>query len=310
MTNTRQTQSYLRNLFEERGLEPKNRLGQNFLIDLNLLGVLVQAAELTEDDIVIEVGTGTGGLTARLAPLARAVVGVEIDPAFIALTEEATAAYSNVFLLHADVLKNKNELNPQVLSGLQEVQRRSKCEPGVEPLCRLKLVANLPYAVATPLIGNLLLTVLPIERMVVTIQWELAERLAAKPGTKDYGALSILVQSVADVEVLRRLPPSVFWPRPQVASAFVLIKPNAVKRTHVGDVSRFRNFLRGLYVHRRKNLRGALAGAPSGRRSKEEVDRKLGELGIDGNVRAETLDIEQHLRLCAVFTAPTEAGPR
>src|SRR5262249_28449967 len=118
------------------------------------------------------------------------------------------------------------------------------------------------------------------------------------------GALSVLVRSLTDVEVLRRLPPAVFWPRPLVASAFVLIKPNAAKRRHVGDVVRFRNFLRGLYVHRRKNLRRPLAGAPSGRRSKEEVDRRLRERGIDGNIRAETLDIEQHLRLCVAFTEP------
>jgi 16S rRNA (adenine1518-N6/adenine1519-N6)-dimethyltransferase len=133
------------------------------------------------------------------------------------------------------------------------------------------------------------------------VQWEIAERLTAQPGTKDYGALAVLVQSVADVELVRRLPPSVFWPRPQVDSAIVLIRPSAARRAHVGDVQRFRHFLRDLYVHRRKNLRGALTGLPGGRRDKEEVDRKLAELGLDGTVRSETLDLEQHLRLCAVF---------
>src|SRR5205823_10995985 len=126
----------------------------------------------------------------------------------------------------------------------------------------LKLVANLPYAVATPVISNLLLTDLTIERMVVTVQWEIGEKLAARPGGKEYGALSVLVQSIADVELLRQLPPTVFWPRPQVASAIVRIRPNAAKRARVPDVRRFRTFLRDLYSHRRKNLRGALLGIP------------------------------------------------
>lgn len=298
MTDTRQTLSYLRNLFEERGIRPKDKLGQNFLIDLNLLDLLLRVAELTPDDLVIEVGTGTGSLTVRLAQQAGAVLGLEVDPAFYAMTDEAVAGRPNVTLLHADVLKGKNELNPHFLAALEEIRQRSGCQ-------RLKLVANLPYAVATPLLGNLLLTDLPFERMAVTVQWEIAERLTAESGTKDYGSLAVLVQSLADVEIVRRLPPSVFWPRPQVASAFVLIRPVAAKRIHVltqvGSVAAFRTFLRDLYVHRRKNLRGALAAWPGGRRDKEEVDRRLSALGIDGSVRAETLDVEQHLRLCAAF---------
>jgi 16S rRNA (adenine1518-N6/adenine1519-N6)-dimethyltransferase len=290
----RQTLSYLRNLFEERGIRPKNKLGQNFLIDLNLLDLILRSAELTGADLALEIGSGTGSLTARLAEHAGAVVSVEIDPGFFAMTCEAVAGRDNVLLLRADVLRNKNELNPEVLAALDEVRLRSGCR-------RVKLVANLPYAVATPVIANLLLSEQPVEQMVVTVQWEIAERLLASPGTKDYGALAVLVQSLADVWLVRRLPPAVFWPRPKVASAIVMIRPNAAKRAHVGDVRRFRLFLRDLYVHRRKNLRGALAGLPSGRRDKGEVDRKLAELGLDGTVRAETLDVEQHLRLCAAF---------
>src|SRR5207237_10791052 len=138
----------------------------------------------------------------------------------------------------------------------------------------LKLVANLPYAVATPVISNFLLTELPFERIVVMVQLEIAERLTARPSTKDYGALAVLVQSLADVELVRRLPPAAFWPRPQVASAIVLVRPNREKRAQVeaavGTVQRFREFLRDLYVHRRKNLRGALAGSPRGRVPKAE----------------------------------------
>jgi 16S rRNA (adenine1518-N6/adenine1519-N6)-dimethyltransferase len=135
----------------------------------------------------------------------------------------------------------------------------------------------------------------------VTVQWEIGERLIARPGTKDYGALAVLVQSIADVELIRRLPPSVFWPRPKVDSAIVRIRPRADLRAEVGDVQRFRNFLRDLYTHRRKNLRGALAALPGRDWDKAEVDRKLAELGLAGTVRAEALDRHQHLRLCAVF---------
>jgi 16S rRNA (adenine1518-N6/adenine1519-N6)-dimethyltransferase len=290
----RQTLSYLRNLFEERGLKPKNKLGQNFLIDLNLLDLLLRTAELTRDDLAVEVGSGTGSLTVRLAEQAGAVFSVEIDPAFYDLARETIHGRDNVLLLHADILKNKNLLNPWVFDALADFRQRTG-------LPRLKLVANLPYAVATPVIANFLMTEPTLERMVVMVQWEMAERLTAQPCTKDYSALSVLVQSLADVELIRRLPPAAFWPRPQVASAIVLVRPSPVKRAHVGDVVRFRNFLRDLYVHRRKNLRGALAGLPSGRVAKDEVDRKLAELGLPGTIRSEALDIEQHLRLCAAF---------
>jgi 16S rRNA (adenine1518-N6/adenine1519-N6)-dimethyltransferase len=290
----RQTLSYLRNLFDERGIHPKNKLGQNFLIDLNLIDLIVRTAELTKEDLAFEVGSGTGSLTARLAEEAGAVLSVELDPAFFAMAGETVGGRDNVVLVQADVLRNKNNLNPDFLARLEEL-RKERNLPG------LKLVANLPYAVATPVIANFLLTELPLERMVVTVQWEIAERLTARPGVKDYGALAVLVQSLADVELIRRLPPAVFWPRPQVESAIVCIRPNAGKRANVGDVMGFRNFLRDLYTHRRKNLRGALTGWPSGRRDKADVDRKLAELGIDGTVRAEDLDLEQHLRLCRVF---------
>jgi 16S rRNA (adenine1518-N6/adenine1519-N6)-dimethyltransferase len=291
----RQTLSYLRGLFQARGIHPKNKLGQNFLIDLNLVDVIVRAADLTATDMVVEVGTGTAGLTSRLAEQARAVVSVEIDPDFYALACETVAGRNNVLLMRADVLKSKNELNPELLANIKEIQERSCSE-------RLKLVANLPYAVATPVIANFLLSDIPFERMVVMVQWEIAERLVAQPSTKEYGALAVLVQSLANVEAVRtRVPPAVFWPRPQVASAIVSIRPDPAKRNRVGNVKSFRNFLRDLYTHRRKNLRGALSGLPSSRRTKEEVDAKLSELGVEGTVRAEALDVEQHLRLCEAF---------
>jgi 16S rRNA (adenine1518-N6/adenine1519-N6)-dimethyltransferase len=294
-SSPRQTLSYLRNLFEGRGIRPKSKLGQNFLIDLNLLDLLLRTAELTRSDLAVEIGTGTGSLTARLAEQAGAVLGVEVDPAFYALTREAIAGQDDrVVLLHHDVLANKNAIRTEVLTALEELRQRLGCTT-------LKLVANLPYAVAVPVLTNFLISELGFERLVATVQWEIAERLLAQPDTKDYGALAVLVQNLADVELVRQLPPAVFWPRPQVGSAIVCIRPSTAKRAHVGDVMRLRRFLRDLYVHRRKNLRGALAGSPRGRVDKAEVDRKLAPLGLDGRVRAETLDLEQHLRLCAAF---------
>src|SRR2546430_2001319 len=154
----RQTLSYLRTLFEERGIKPKNKLGQNFLIDLNLLDLLLRAADLTPEDLALEVGSGTGGLTVRLAGQAGAVVSVEVDHAFASLTEEAVQSAhpgplrdGKVSLLHTDVLKNKNELNPEVVGVVSGLAQRAGTT-------RVKLVSNLPYAVAVPVISNLLLS--------------------------------------------------------------------------------------------------------------------------------------------------------
>jgi 16S rRNA (adenine1518-N6/adenine1519-N6)-dimethyltransferase len=299
-SSTRQTLSYLRNLLIERGIKPKNKLGQNFLIDLNLIDLILRTAEVSREDLVLEVGSGTGGMTARLAPEAGAVLSVEIDEAFASLTEEAVEGQrDHVSLLHADVLKSKNELNPQVLLLLNDLRKRAGTK-------RIKLVSNLPYAVATPVISNLLLSDVELERMVVTVQWEIAERLMARPRSKEYGALAVLTQSLADVTLVRQLPSSVFWPRPKVTSAIVLIHPSPAKRAHVGDVLRLRHFLRDLYSHRRKNLRGALVSMANSDWTKIEVDERLQGLGIAGTVRAEELDLEQHLRLCQVFGETVE----
>jgi 16S rRNA (adenine1518-N6/adenine1519-N6)-dimethyltransferase len=293
-TAPRQTQSYLRQLFEQNKLHPKNKLGQNFLIDLNLVDFLVRSAGLTRADLVLEVGTGTGSLTGKLAELAGSVLTVEIDYAFHELAKDALAKLDNVRALHTDVLKNKNHLNPDVLTNLEELKQIYRPQ-------KLKLVANLPYAVATPVLSNLLLLGIPLERMVATVQWEIAEKMIAKPSTKDYGALAVMMQSLADIEILRKLPTSVFWPRPQVESAIVCIVPNIEKRQLIPDVQRLRNFLRDLYAHRRKNLRGALISMTGHQHEKSVVDAKLAELGYAGSERAETLSIPQHLQLCEAF---------
>jgi 16S rRNA (adenine1518-N6/adenine1519-N6)-dimethyltransferase len=293
-TPPRQTLSYLRGLLQSYGLEPKSKLGQNFLIDLNLLDLIVRTAEISREDSILEVGSGTGSLTAKLADAAGCVFTVEVDRDMQRIAHQIVGDRDNVHFFFGDALASKNLLRQEMLAGWDELTARHACT-------RRKLVANLPYVIATPLISNLLISDIPIERMVVMVQWEIAERMQARPGTKDYNALSVLVQSLADVSIVRRVAPANFYPRPKVDSAIVLIRPDADKRAKVGDVRRFRNFLRDLYVHRRKNLRQALSGWPTGRKDRQVVDAKLAELGIDGSLRSEVLDVEQHLRLAAVF---------
>ncbi|CAN5290572.1 16S rRNA (adenine(1518)-N(6)/adenine(1519)-N(6))-dimethyltransferaseRsmA [soil metagenome] len=290
----RQTLSFLKKLFSAYGLEAKTKLGQNFLIDLNLIDLIGRAGELTPHDAVLEVGTGTGSLTARLAKEAGRVVTIEIDGGLQPIAEQLVGSRPNVLYMKGDCLAKKSVLNPDMIDAWLAAAKQLN-----DP--KLKLVANLPYVIATPLISNLLASELPIERMVVMVQWEIAERLRAVVGTKDYNALSVITQSVADVEVIRKVLPTNFHPMPKVDSAIVMIKPNAAKRKVVGDVTKFREFVRDLYIHRRKNLRVALAGSPRVKRVKSEVDAKLKEIGIDGNARAESLDIPAHLKLCEAF---------
>jgi 16S rRNA (adenine1518-N6/adenine1519-N6)-dimethyltransferase len=295
----RQTQSYIKDLLRSYGLIPKPKMGQNFLIDLNLLNVVVQAAELQKTDSILEVGTGTGSLTGRLAAEAGAVTSVELDNDFHRLARHALGERDNVQLIHTDILAGKNELSPEVV-------RKYKQFSELRQTTQNKLIANLPYAVATPVIANLLLSDIVMERMVVMVQYEMAERMAARPGTKDFGALTILVQSLADVKIVRKIGPGVFWPPPAVDSAIVLVQPRADKRAALGNVKSFREFLRDLYTHRRKNLRVALSSWPSGKRDKTAIDAKLVALGIDGSGRAEDLDIATHQVLWRAFSDENE----
>ena len=277
-----------------RGLAPKAKMGQNFLIDMNLLELIVETAELGKDDAVLEVGTGTGGLTTRLCDFAGTVVSIELAPDFHKLASDLYARRENLKLMCGDILARKNEINPDVVAEWIRRAHAAGCT-------RKKLVANLPYVVATPVIANFLIADLPIERMVVMVQSEMADRLTAGAGNKEYGALAVLVQSLAETKIIRRLPPTVVWPMPKVDSAIIMIKPSEGKRKLISNVALFRAFLRDLYTHRRKILRQALSGWPGGRKDKKEIDAKLVELGIDGTIRAEMLDIEQHQRLFLAF---------
>jgi 16S rRNA (adenine1518-N6/adenine1519-N6)-dimethyltransferase len=290
MSSPRQTLSYLQDKFRRAGLLPQIRFGQNFLIDLNLIDLIMRTADLTAKDVVLEVGTGMGSLTTRMALFAGSVITVEIDPMLAKLAQQELAPFGNVTMLQRDALRNKNNLHDDVL---QAVRDKMRDVPG----CRFKLVANLPYNVATPIISNLLLTEPLVDKMVVTIQKELAERIAAKPKTKDYSALSIWIQSQCDVEIVRTMPPDVFWPRPKVDSAILSITPNALLRSRIADLEYFHETVRALFFHRRKFLRGVVISAMKDKLSKEKVDQILAEAKLEGNSRAEELTIEQIIDL-------------
>jgi 16S rRNA (adenine1518-N6/adenine1519-N6)-dimethyltransferase len=291
-----QTLSFLIRRFEEAGIRPHTRLGQSFLIDPNLQGLLLRTARLEPDDVVLEVGTGTGSLTILMAPQVAAVVTVEIDPQLFQLAGEELLGLENVTRLRLDALKSKNRLNPAVLEAVAD---RLRAAPGR----RFKLVASLPYNVATPVLANLLSLDTPPQTMTVTIQRELAERITARPGTKDYGALSIWMQSQCRLQIVRVLPPEAFWPRPKVSSAILQVVLDQGLRGRIGDRGFFHDFIRAMFFHRRKVLRSELLGAFKERLDKPGVDRILAQTGLEGTVRAEQLGVEALLALCQAARA-------
>ena len=298
----RQTLSFISKSLERAGLHPKTKYGQNFLVDLNLLDILINGADIQKTDVILEVGTGMGSLSKLMAPLAGAVVTVEIDRDLQALAAKELRGADNVTMLTCDALRNKNHMREDVLVAVRE--RLASI-----PDSRFKLVANLPYNVATPIISNLL-TVTPFpDRMVVTIQKELAQRIVAEPSCKDYSALSIWMQSLCDCEILRILPPSVFWPSPKVDSAIIRVTPNPVKRSRIVDLEYYHSRLRALFFHRRKFLRSQLLTATQDDLSKPQIDEILDKLGLAPNLRAEQLTVEQIIELLEETRTMTAANP-
>lgn len=285
----RQTRSHLVSLFQEQGLHPRGDLGQNFLIDLNLLELIVHEARLGPDDVVLEVGAGTGSLTAYLSAAA-AVVSVEYDPNMYRLAGQAVAGRDNVTLLNTDALKSKGQIAPVVMDAVRK-------NLAAAPNRRLKLVANLPYHIATPLITNLIASDLPWDLMVVTIQWELAERMLAKPKTSDYGSLSVYLQAQCQLKTIRKLGPTVFWPPPAVDSAIVRIDPDPEAAGRIVDRHEFQSFLRHIFTQRRKLLRGVVANLFKSRLSKQQVDDIFGSMDLRTETRAEELSVAQLVEL-------------
>ena len=215
---------------------------------MNLHRLLLESANLGENDVVLEVGTGTGSLTVLMAQRAAAVVTVELDEKLFQLAGEELFGIDNVTMLRTDALKSKSKVSPMVLDEIAK-------QLAVDPDRQFKLVANLPYNIATPLLSNLLALDTPPRMMTVTIQKELADRITAQPGSKDYGAFSIWVQSQCRAELIRIMPPTAFWPQPKVHSAIIRVTLDDELRDRIPDRKFFHTFVRSMFFHRRKFLR-------------------------------------------------------
>ncbi len=252
-----QTKRQIQELLSAAGVSPNRKLGQHFLVDLNLMRLLIDSAQIRPADVVLEIGTGTGSLTEALAEQAGHVVTVELDPTLAGIAQSQLADAGNVQIINADVLSGKGKVNPTVTEALAQARARGPIEA-----CRVLLVSNLPYDVASPVMINLVKGPVTADAMFVTVQKEVAQRMTAGSGSRDYGTLSIFLQATGEVEMLRRLKPSVFWPPPAVDSALVRYVRDWDKSRRIQDMDLFGAVI-GLFIgHRRKMLRACIKDAP------------------------------------------------
>lgn len=258
----------------------QKKYGQNFLIDGNILTKILEAAQITEEDCVLEIGPGIGTMTQRLAEAAGRVIAVEIDRELIPILEETLSSYHNVTVLCGDILKVD-------LAALAE-------ENGGRPL---KVVANLPYYITTPIIMALFESRMPLVSITVMVQSEVADRMQTGPGSKDYGALSLAVQYYAKPEVVARVPASCFLPRPNVDSTVVRLTKYEKPLVNVTDESFLFAVIRASFNQRRKTLANGLANAGDLGVTRGQVETVLEEMGLSAMIRGETLTLERFAEL-------------
>lgn len=283
------TPSGVAHVLQRYGLAPRKGLGQNFLVDRNVLRQIVDAARLTADDTVIEIGPGLGVMTWALAEAAGAVIAVELDAGLVRWLQRLLQGRDNVRLVHADALQ------------VDLKQLLSEHPPGPEGA--YKVIANLPYYITTPVLMRLLEEALPLDSIVVMVQREVAERLSAKPGSKDYGALSVAVQLRADVELVTIVSPHVFFPKPTVESAVVRLSLRPLPENVVDEALLFA-VVRAAFGQRRKTLRNTLrsaakstTGLGAGLWSADAVSAALEAANVDGGRRGETLSLSEFVRV-------------
>lgn len=263
----------------------QKKFGQNFLIDTHVLDKIIAAAEITKDDFVLEIGPGIGTMTQYLAEAAREVVAVEIDTKLIPILQDTLKEYDNVTVLNEDILK-------------VDIRKIAEEKNGGKPI---KVVANLPYYITTPIIMGLFESEVPLDSITVMVQKEVADRMQVGPGTKDYGALSLAVQYYAEPYIVANVPPNCFIPRPAVGSAVIRLTRYQEKPVKVNDASFMFKIIRASFNQRRKTLQNGLYNSSELRIPKEKTVAALEEMGLTPTIRGEKLSLEEFAQLSDIL---------
>lgn len=263
----------------------QKKFGQNFLIDTRVLDRIIESAEITKEDCILEIGPGIGTMTQYLAENAREVVAVEIDKNLIPILEDTLSAYDNVTVINDDILKvDINKI----------VEEKNAGKP-------IKVVANLPYYITTPIIMGLFESHVPLQSITIMVQKEVADRMQVGPGTKDYGALSLAVQYYAKPEIVANVPPNCFMPRPNVGSAVIRLTRYDAPPVSVDDEKHMFSLVRASFNQRRKTLVNGLTNAPELGLTKEKVMEALEKMGLSKTIRGEALTLEQFAELSNIL---------
>ena len=272
---------YTIEVLQKYGFVFQKRFGQNFLIDTRVLDRIIEASEITKDDFVLEIGPGIGTMTQYLADAAREVTAVEIDDALIPILQDTLKEWDNVSVIHGDILK----------TDIRKIaDEKNQGRP-------IKVVANLPYYITTPIIMGLFESHVPLQSITIMVQKEVADRMQVGPGTKDYGALSLAVQYYAKPEIVANVPPNCFIPRPNVGSAVIRLDRYAEPPVQTADEQFMFSVIRASFNQRRKTLVNGLSNAPGLNVSKEKIKEVLARMELSETVRGETLTLEQFAQL-------------
>ena len=264
----------------------QKKFGQNFLIDTHVLEKIIRASDLTKEDLVLEIGPGIGTMTQYLAEAAREVVAVEIDDALIPILQDTLKDWENVSVIHGDILKT-------------DIHKIVKERNGGRPI---KIVANLPYYITTPIIMGLFENKVPMESITIMVQKEVADRMQVGPGTKDYGALSLAVQYYAEPKIVANVPPNCFMPRPKVGSAVIRLTRHPEPPVDVKDEKLMFRLIRASFNQRRKTLVNGLKNSPELSFTKEQIEQALNACALPLNIRGEALTLAQFADLANAFT--------